>query len=146
MAVVTGYEECGPPPSAVRPREFNRDIVFSQESDRSQAFSRRVVVTPGTAVMLTAHGLPEGRRIFTWLVLVGRAGGTAGSDMYKSRMSLGGAHKWIFTRACPQKIITLPGTYRFELEETDILDGENFLMEFMTWRLEDTPVPELLVS
>ena len=39
-------------------------------------------------------------------------------------MTLGGAERWIMSAERPQMLINLPGVYRFELEDEDMLGGD----------------------
>jgi hypothetical protein len=147
MHITTGYElGCHGDPAVQGGRsELNRDTIFSSGSNLEQPFSRRVIVLPGTAAMFTCYALPEGRSVETWQVVVGRDTEGAGSDFYMIKMSLGAPASWLFTQTFPQKIITLPGTYRFRLSDPDILHSEDFVMDRVVWRLEDTPVGALVV-
>jgi hypothetical protein len=144
--IVTGFElGVGQPGHVVAPRgsEFQRAVLFSPESRPDQKFSRRVEILPGMAALFTCHNLPPNRVVYTNQVVVGLASGQ-GTDFYRIRMKIIDPEKWVFTRDAPQKIVSLPGVYRFELDAVDVL-GEDFLMEYMTWRLADRPVDELVV-
>jgi hypothetical protein len=147
MNIITGHETGRFPACAdghpVRGRELGRNLVFHPDSRLDEPYSRRVPIHPGTASLFTVHGLPPDRRVFTHQVVVGRDSLSA-ADFFRVRMRLGGEDPWVFTRERPQKIITLPGTYRFELEDMDLL-GEDFAMEYVTWNLSECPVQGLVV-
>jgi hypothetical protein len=147
MHIQTGFESGhpghmhGPPPGQ---HGVTHAILFHPGSRLDEPFSRRVIVPPGTAALFTAHHLPSNRRVFVNQVTVGRDSGSAAADMLRIRMRLGGAERWVFTALRPQKIITLPGYYRMELEDQDMIDDE-FTMEYVSWNLSDCPVQGLVV-
>jgi hypothetical protein len=142
-AVVTGFlDQEGP--AVRRLAESRHRVLFGPESPADQLYSDYVFVTLGQRIMLQAFHLPAGKAVFTNMVSTGtgRSGGLP-MDLYIQRMTLGGADKWIMREDNPQMIISLPGVYRFELEDESIL-GQDFRLDYCSW-MSDPPVPDFPV-
>ena len=108
--------------------------VFGPDSPPGQIFSRRVLLTENRLYFFRAHNVPDGRSIFlNWVSLEhsepldGCQTPDAlppGRDVYIQRMTLGDPDRWILTAERPQMMINLPGVYRFELSDEDMLGGD----------------------
>jgi hypothetical protein len=145
MFIGTGHEILQPagPYLLSRGPGFDGELLFGPDTVAGETFSRRVPVVPGTALSLACFNFPEGGAVYTWHMFTGLDTESAPADMYRARMSLGGAGLWVFTPESPQKVVTLPGMYRFEMSDAGMTDG-GFAMECRTWRLSECPVGALV--
>jgi hypothetical protein len=107
--------------------------VFTPDSPPGQVLSRRIVLPEGHLHLFRAYNMPPGRSI--WMNIVSQEFATPlsgqlldsplpGRDLYMARMVLGGADKWVLTETRTQMLVNLPGVFRFELENADMLDDE----------------------
>ncbi|MDR1314790.1 MAG: hypothetical protein LBQ12_14155 [Deltaproteobacteria bacterium] len=137
---------CGQPQTS-RGSELARLLLFQPETPLDTKFSKNVIIVPGMAYLFTVHNMPSNSKIFTNWVIKGRDTEGNPATMFWKKMALGGTDRWIFTPVRPQKIITLPGNYIFELGNDDML-GRNpgMVMEAVSWRLSDCPIGGLVVS
>ena len=110
--------------------------VFTPDSPPDRLFSGRVMLPEGRMYLFRAFNVPAGRSIFmNWVTPeYGGAGPFLdapihGRDMYVQRMTLGGADNWILSAERPQMLVNLPGVYRFELEDYDML-GQDLCLEY----------------
>jgi hypothetical protein len=119
--------------------------LFTPDSPLGQIFSDRVEVRPGKVFMFRAHDLPEDRSVYACSVspLVlrhpwPRPLSWPAVDGYLARMTLGGADAWTLDAGHPLLLVSLPGLYRFELEDPDVLDGP-FRLEYAFWGADPAP-------
>jgi hypothetical protein len=151
------YNHSGLEKSNELPRS-TRLFLFTPESPSEQTLSPKLSIAPGDVVFITAYNMPEDRKIYIRQVTIATynppssqecCGNAAlpwrdGIDVHYVRMSLGGVDKWVFTSDNPQKIISLPGTYRLELEDEDML-GQSLQVEYYKWPLTQTPGVPLVI-
>ncbi|MDR1872027.1 MAG: hypothetical protein LBS60_08970 [Deltaproteobacteria bacterium] len=128
-------------------KQEGRTVLFSPDSPLEQVYSDYVIITSGKACMLQAHNLPDNRKVFTNIItsqimpLASHCNAASSTfftnvaDIYIQRMTLSGADNWILTADNPQMLITLPGVYRFEIEDTDMLGGD-FRLDYYMWNIE----------
>jgi hypothetical protein len=122
--------------------------LFCPLTPAGEILSRRFFVRPGDVFFIRAFNLLDDYKIFTNFVSIGQgaqpvnhaqlATPVVGQDIYTQRMTLGGADNWILTSSNPQMLISLPGSYRLELESPDML-GEDLWVEFTAWK-QDGPL------
>jgi hypothetical protein len=126
--------------------------LFTEQSPLGQVWSPRVEIRPGKVYMFQGHNIPEDRKIFVNMVtplVVGRSRRKDGSlaeqvsDAYWSRVTLGGAETWTMDRDHGLLLISLPGVYRFELEDEDMLPkdelGKALRLEYQYWDAQPLP-------
>lgn len=142
--VNTGYTEAWDFAGQVRRNSLNSKALFDSLSPLDQLYSDYLMISADKAVFVQAHYLPDNRRIYVNMVSsVNVPGGPRpdcapnelfGStmDLYIRRMTLGGADNWILNADNPQMIITLPGVYRLELEDLDML-GHDLRVDYYAW-------------
>jgi hypothetical protein len=126
--------------------------LFTPETPAGEIYSHRVTIVPGEAILVTGYNLPPERSIYLNRVSVGsyaaprgepcdyRAQGRApreGVDLFTGRMVLGDPEAWVLSREKPQMILPIPGRYRFELEDEDMLGGD-MQVDYIKWQLADT--------
>ena len=151
MGIRTGYETGkGQGPSAgFRPQPgVTANILFSPDSPAGERFSARVDILPGNAYLVSAYNLPPDRRVFLNQISTGTLPGrekadgwtpNRGQDFFMQRFRLGGERRWTLSESQPQILLLVPGRYRFELEDEDML-GDSLQVEFYSWPLAQTPV------
>lgn len=150
-----GYETGDNPGAPANIPELPRaleKILFSPETPAGEIFSPRVTVSPGEAILVTGYNLPEDRSIYLNRVSVGSyavphgepcdyrtqsARPRDGVDLFTGRMVLGKPEAWILSTGRPQMILPVPGRYRFELEDEDMLGGD-MQVDYIKWELTDT--------
>jgi hypothetical protein len=126
--------------------KLTRRPLFTRDTPIDQIFSDWVEVDIGSALLFTAYNLPEeGEIFFNWVSkgsydsvnhghncgqpqFVGRPA----ADLFRIRMTLGGADHWKLTGLQPQRLVTLPGVYRLELGSEDLL-GQELHVEYNKW-------------
>lgn len=157
MSVTTGYElEYGPRERPIGP--VGRQILFNADEHSSEAVSAMVIIASGSAGLFTVYNMPDGKTISTLMVSIGTFGGPRVPsacaplrvghlpvDQYSIKPTILGAASWVLTSDNPQMIITLPGSYRFALEDTDMLLDTGLFMEMLPLRLDQLPVLNALV-
>jgi hypothetical protein len=116
--------------------------LFTPETPYGALYSARVDIRQGKVFLFHGHNVPEGRSIYMCSVSPGsfRPGPhdpPLGADVYIARMDLGGAGSWAIDAAHPRLLVSLPGMYRFELEDPDMLGGD-MRLEYRSW---DVPWP-----
>jgi hypothetical protein len=146
VTVNTGYEvNDGFGPS--RPKDLGRKTLFNQNTPLEATYSEVVPITPGLAFFTQAFFLPENRQVHVNLVSMidGIQDGYAHGELYRpgsifniQRMTFGGAENWVIDPEHPQMLITLPGTYMFEVSDPDVL-GQDFRLEYYTWFMGSIP-------
>lgn len=120
--------------------------LFTPDTPFDQQYSDRVDVRAGRVFLFQAYNLPPDRRIFACSVSPGilrgtaqsYAGGRPGFDAYMRRMDLGGEEAWTIDEGHTRLLVSLPGVYRFELEDLDML-GSELRLEYLCW--EASPAP-----
>ena len=116
------------------------EYVFGPRSPLDQIFSRRIVLPEGFLHFFRVHNIEPGRRVFMNLVTVATdADFMCGIDTHVQRMTLGDPERWILSLQRPQMLVNLPGIYRFELENPDML-GADLVLEYSSVRcVPDVP-------
>jgi hypothetical protein len=124
-----------PSPADGGPRKY----IFWPQSPVDQIFSRRVVLTEGWLYLFQLHGVEPDRRVFMNRVTVERDEDLFfGRDVHVQRMTLGDPERWILAIRRPQMLVNLPGVYRFELENADMLGGD-LTLEYSALRPRSMP-------
>jgi hypothetical protein len=153
--VSTGYSVGEPVRWPSGPRTVH-SYVFTPDSPLGQVYSHRVVLVEEMLYLFRVYNIPDGRSIYMNLVSQENAGPppgggclpgeypTAGGDLYLARMTLGGADKWIISAQRPQMLVNLPGVYRFELEDEDML-GADLCLEYSAVRCVPGVVPGVVL-
>ena len=151
MGIRTGYETGmgqGPPAGYNPQPAVTANVLFSPDSPLGERFSARLNILPGMAYLVSAYNLPADRKIFLNQISTGTLPGrekaegwtpNRGQDFFMQRFLLGGADRWTLSERQPQILLLVPGRYRFELEDEDML-GEDLQVEFYAWELAKTPV------
>ena len=161
--VKTGYvrtaESCSPA-GGVMVSTPGKIILFSPETAQGTIFSPSFSVMPGTMVLIDAYNMPEDYHIYLNRIIksnyaptvgdscdpcaMDRAFGVDGKITFRERMTLGGSSEhWSLlkkndvSQSRLQLLITIPGMYELELEDTTMLG--NMEVEYMIWNNSLTP-------
>jgi hypothetical protein len=106
--------------------------LFTPDSPTDRLYSSQLSIGPNKNYMFRAHGVPEGRRIFLEMVSKAFLEKDSPMDLFYQTMTLGGAEQWVMSRERSQMLVTLPGVYRFRLENEDMLGGD-MQLEYYFW-------------
>jgi hypothetical protein len=147
IPISTGFEEEFTLPQS------ERRAIFCREQMTDSEFSEVVSIAPGEVGVFTVYYMPPCEEIYTLWLSRGGYGTKPGQgaiarpavDLYQLRMTLGGPENWVFTEARPQKIIVMPGSYRFELSNKEMRDSDMFMEYYplpmaKLWRLSQMVV------
>jgi hypothetical protein len=117
-------------------------VVFSPSSPSGQIYSQKIAISFGELFLFRAFNIPEDRAIYfngvsvsTSMPTSGGAccppvGFLSGPDLYIQRMTVGGPDKWVLTDLLPQVLVNLPGQYRLELSNEDMV-GTDLYVEYI---------------